>query len=61
MPFATPLPVDPASLTGPAPLTNHALVRARQRGIDLEALACLLGYGRHAPSAYFVTQADRPA
>jgi len=55
MPLATPLPA------GPAPLTSHALVRARQRGSDLEALACLLGYGRHAHSAYFVTQADLPA
>ena len=40
MPLATPLPADPT------PLTTHALVRARQRGIDLEALACLLSYGR---------------
>jgi len=40
MPLATPLPTDPT------PLTTHALVRARQRGIDLEALACLLSYGR---------------
>jgi len=40
-------PATPARLPAdPTPLTAHALIRARQRGIDLEALACLLGYGR---------------
>ena len=33
-------------LTDPTPFTTYALIRARQRGIDFEALACLLGYGR---------------
>ena len=42
--------MSPASpfTSDPAPLTAHALVRARQRGVDLEALACLLSYGRRA-------------
>lgn len=35
-----PVPEDPL------PLTRHAVVRARQRGIDLEVLACLVRYGR---------------
>jgi len=44
MPHATRarLPADPT------PLTAHALIRARQRGIDLEVLDCLLRHGRRA-------------
>jgi len=40
------MPLAASVVADPTPLTPHALVRARQRGIDLEALACLLSYGR---------------
>lgn len=42
MSAASPTPVA-ADAT---PLTAHALIRARQRGIDLEVLDCLLRHGR---------------
>lgn len=40
------MPLAASVVADPTPLTTHALIRARQRGIDLEALACLLSYGR---------------
>lgn len=40
------MPLAASVVADPTPLTAHALVRARQRGIDPEALACLLSYGR---------------